>query len=278
MGKSKLQKIFSTTAILGAFIVVGVLILMAMGVINSNRALIDFLLIIGILCFGCISCLIVARYLNDKSKRIPVLIVLILTGLTCLLWIIFVFIGQSFIDAIGNNTLTDAGFSGILTYTKITIILTIQTSFANLLVSNLFRLKRDMMVFQGIMYASNAIMDFWLTFVVLGIKVEGGHSFEWLFSTFFVTVFIISAVYTIMSNAILRRYERRRVQEDVVYGKETYSDSYKKAKAEQRANDPNSEHINSIEERIKKLDVLKEKGLITDEEYSARKSKILEEI
>ena len=274
MGKSKLQKIFSTTAILGAFIVVGVLILMAMGVINSNRALIDFLLIIGILCFGCISCLVVARYLNDKSKRVPVLIVLILTGLTCLLWIIFVFIGQSFIDAIGNNTLTDAGFSGILTYTKITIILTIQTSFANLLVSNLFRLKRDMMVFQGIMYASNAIMDFWLTFVVLGIKVEGGHSFEWLFSTFFVTVFIISAVYTIMSNAILRRYERRRVQEDVVYGKETYSDSYKKAKAEQRANDPNSEHINSIEERIKKLDVLKEKGLITDEEYSARKSKI----
>ena len=275
MGKSKLQKIFSTTAILGAFIVVGVLILMAMGIINSNRALIDFLLIIGILCFGCISCLIVARYLNDKSKRIPVLIVLILTGLTCLLWIIFVFIGQSFIDAIGNNTLTDAGFSGILIYTKITIILTIQTSFANLLVSNLFRLKRDMMVFQGIMYASNAIMDFWLTFVVLGIKVEGGHSFEWLFSTFWVTVFIISAVYTIMSNAILRRYERRRVQEDVVYGKVTYSDSYKKAKAEQ---EPKSEPKNSLEERIKKLDVLKEKGLITDEEYSARKSKILEEI
>lgn len=282
MGRTKLQKILSTTAILGAFLVVGILILMATGVISSSSVLVDFLLIVGIICFGSISCMIVARYINDKSKRIPVIIVLSLTGLTCLLWIIFVFIGQGLINSIEANTITEAGVKGILVYAKITVFITIQTSFANLVISNLFKLKQDMLIFQGIMYVSNAIMDFWICALILSLGIgDDGFYLGWpalIEEKFWVILFILATVYTFMSNIILRRYEKRRVQDDVVLAKETYSDSYKKVKEESPVQPVISEQKNTIEDRIKKLDDLKEKGLITEEEYSSRKSKILEDI
>ena len=224
--------------------------------------------------------MIVARYINDKSKRIPVLVVLGLTGLTCLLWIIFVFIGQALINAIENGTFNESSLRGILVYIKITVFFTIQTSFANLVVSNLFKLRKDMMIFQGIMYASNAIMDFWICALILSLGInEDGFYIGWeslVTSKFWITLFVLATVYTCVSNIVLRRYEKHRVHDDAVYGKETFSDSYKKVKEEK--SEEQVKKTDSIEDRIKKLDDLKEKGLINDDEYASRKSKILEDI
>ena len=280
MGRTKLQRIFSTVAILGVFLVVGIFILMSMGTLTASRGVVDLLLIVGIICFGCISCMIVARYINDKSKRIPVLIVLVSTGVTCLLWIIFVFVGQSFIDAINSGNFSEGSVKALLVFAKIIVFITIQTSFANLLVSNLFKLRNDMMIFQIIMYVSNAIMDFWLCALILSLTITGdGLEIGWksLYeSKFWVTLFVLSTVYTFVSNIILRKYERHKVTEDVVYGKETSSDEFKKATMEKKEEASRKEV--SVEDRIKKLDDLKEKGLINDEEYANRKSKILEDI
>ena len=282
MGRTKLQKILSTTAILGSFVVVGALVLMMMGVIKSSRVVVDFLLIVGILCFGCISCMVVARYINDKSKRIPVLIVLISTAVTCLLWIIFIFVGQAFIDAImGEGEITEASFRALFVFAKITAVITIQTSFANLVVSNLFRLRKDMIIFQGIMYFSNAVMDFWISALILSLRLtDGGIELAWkslIESKFWVTLFVLATVYTGISNVILRKYEKRVVRDNAVYGKETFSDSYEQVKQEIKDTEEKKQPT-TIEDRIKKLDELKEKNLITEEEYTTRKSKILEDI
>ena len=222
MKKKNIQKILSTVSITGAFVVVGFLVLMMTGVLQSSRGIVDLLIIVGIISFGCISCMSVTRYIDDKTKRVPVLIVLISTGVSCLMWILFIFLGQSFIDSIIAGTVNAEQFAGILTYTKIAIFLTIQTSLANLVISNIFRLRKSMIAFQVVMYASNAIVDFWLSAVVLSVTFNGGDlGFAWpalVESRFWVTLFILALAYTAVSNSILKKYEKRKLKEENVYG------------------------------------------------------------
>lgn len=284
MGRTKLQKILSTTAILGAFIVVGTLILMMTGALKSSRAIVDFLIIVGIICFGCISCMTVARYIHDKTKIIPVYLVFGLTGLTCVLWIIFIFIGQSFIDAASAGTLTDASFAGLLTFAKIVVFVTIQTSLVNLVISNLFKLKKTMLVFQVIMYASNAFVDFWLSAVVFSVIIngDGNLDFAWpelVTSRAWISLFVVALAYTFIAGAVMKRYEKNIATENALYGNQTSSIAYDNAmKEKEQEKEQEKALANDVETRLRKLDDLKAKGLISDEDYEAKKAKILEDI
>lgn len=215
--KSKLEKIFTTASITLAFVVVGLLVLGLMQIMPLNRFFLDVLLILGILCFGCISCLPAVRMLTQNKKDIYAYVILGLTGFVCLLWIIFVFVGRGLIDALANSTADVSHLSNAWGYTKTVIFLTIQTSFANLIITNLYHLKKTMLPFQIVMYVSNFIVNLWLSIVVLSIVVTSqGLAFTagWLLdSAFFATVFVLALVFSGLASTILRRINRRRERE-----------------------------------------------------------------
>ncbi len=276
MKKSKIEKLMSIIPITLAFVIVGILVLGVMGTIKLNRFVIDFLLILGILCFGCISCLPATRILTKEKElkhHIYAYVIIGLTGLTCLLWIIFVFVGQDFINAISSGTYT--GDLGILTYAKIVVFITVQTSIANMVISNVYTFKKEYLAFQIIMYVSNFIVDLWLTIVIMSLNyVEGSLAFtaNWLFDSKFIwTIFVLSLAFSMLAGAILKSIIKKRTR-DITLDQQTI------LKTIQDNNVQVQPQPQTIEERIKKLDELKEKCVITEDEYADKKAKILEEI
>ena len=149
--KSKIEKIMTIIPIALAFIVVGILVLGITGTLKLNRFTVDLMLILGVIAFGCISCLTAAKMISKDKKNIYAYIILGFTGLSCLLWIVFIFIGQGFIESLINDSGDASSLIGIWTYTKITIFITIQTSLINLVVSNIVTFKKEYFAFQIIM-------------------------------------------------------------------------------------------------------------------------------
>ena len=279
MGKTKLQKIFSTISITSLFVVVGLVVLMIGGTIKSSRFMWDLVLIVGIVSFSCVSCLSVARYVEDKEKRIPAFIVIGLTGLTCILWIIALFVGQGFIDKIRGGTAEGANLVHTWNFIKIVIFITVQTAFANLIVTYLFWFKNRLIPFQVVMYLSNGIVDLWLSLVLLssGFSEESGAyaNLPWLYSREVITILVISFMYMMISTMLIRRFFRRKVVV-TTQGYDPRMDL--EVEVEDDVASKKEEEKPSVEERIKKLDNLKAGGLITEEEYNAKKAKILEDI
>lgn len=279
MGKTKLQKIFSTISITSLFVVVGLVVLMIGGTIKSSRFMWDLVLIVGIVSFSCVSCLSVARYVEDKEKRIPAFIVIGLTGLTCILWIIALFVGQGFIDKIRGGTAEGANLVHTWNFIKIVIFITVQTAFANLIVTYLFWFKNRLIPFQVVMYLSNGIVDLWLSLVLLSSgfsESKGAYAnLPWLYSREVITILVISFMYMMISTMLIRRFFRRKVVV-TTQGYDPRMDL--EVEVEDDVASKKEEEKPSVEERIKKLDNLKAGGLITEEEYNAKKAKILEDI
>ncbi len=267
--KSKIEKIMTIIPIALAFIVVGILVLGITGTLKLNRFTVDLMLILGVIAFGCISCLTAAKMISKDKKNIYAYIILGFTGLSCLLWIVFIFIGQGFIESLINDSGDASSLIGIWTYTKITIFITIQTSLINLVVSNIVTFKKEYFAFQIIMYVSNLIVDVWLSILILSISYNGNSvvfGANWLFNSKFVlTLFILAAAFSILASAIFKSIIKKRTR-DLTLDKTNLFQTKEQVPA------------TSIEERIKKLDELKEKGMISEEEYKEKKSKILEEI
>lgn len=278
MKKSKLEKIMTTIPITIVFVIVGLIVLNIFYPI-LNTFMVDVLIILGIICFGCISVLPATRILTketNKNRHIWAYIIIGLTSLTCLLWIIFVFVGQNFINGVVNDTL-DTGLEDIWNYTKIVIFITILTSLFNLIISNVFTFKKEYFAFQIIMYISNFIVALWFSIVVLSI-VPGTDDFiltaQWLISSKPIwAIFVLSLAFSILASAIMKSIIKKRTR-DITLDKQTIlktvNDNTETPQLEKQDN--------SIEQRLKRLENLKNSGMITEEEYTSKKSKILEEL
>ena len=273
--KSKLEKLMFSIPISIAFVIVGLVVLGVTQVLHFSRAVIDIIIILGIIAFGMISCLLPAKILAKNKKSIFAWTVIGMTALVCLLWIIFIFIGQGVIDALAGDGSLDTALSGIWVYTQIVVFLTIQTFMVNLVCSNIYIFKKTMIPFQAVMYASNLIVDVWFTILIFAVKINAEGSFEFganfLWDNKFVlTLFLLALAFTILSSAILKSIQKRRERVMTLEDHDKYA---KSAEIQHK-----EEQKETIEERIKKLDDLKEKGIISEEEYKDKKAKILDEI
>ncbi|MBE7074580.1 MAG: SHOCT domain-containing protein [Clostridiales bacterium] len=272
MEKSKLEKLLIGIPIGVAFFLVGIFVLSLMQIITLGPILLSIILICAIICFGCISCLNAQRMLIKDKKNIYAYVMIGLTALTCLLWIIFIFLAQSFVNKL-NSGIELAELSGIWGYTKATIFITIQTSFANLIISNIYTLKKSYLTFQIVQYVSNFIFDLWLSIIILAIGIDGDvfvFNANWLLdSKFIATIVVMALAFTILSSVIMKNLIRKRNRDIVLEAGLSNPDETVTVVEQPKE---------TVEERIKKLDDLKEKGMITEEEYNSQRAKILEEI
>ena len=71
MYKSKLGKLVSNIAIIGIFAIALFSILMCFKVIKPSRGLIDFLIILGIVCVGAISSRVLLKLIDRRKNKVP---------------------------------------------------------------------------------------------------------------------------------------------------------------------------------------------------------------
>ena len=299
----KIYKMVNMTSIFGVFVAVGFLVLMITKTIPWSSNAIGIVAAIAILCFSCILALPWIRKIENKEYKTLSYVFLGLVAACCVLWIVsdIVIISQykSIKTLITDRSLTDEQVIDIvsnlfssLNFLKVAIFITIQFSVASFVATAVTKYGRTMILFQAIAYASYAFVDFWFSGLLFTFSINSNLKemrdidagikqvfsfnegfFGFLTGKVVLTILILAVVYVAISNAIMKRQDRRKLStilEDI--GEDG---SIKEEKIIETSSD---EPVETIEEKLEKLKNMYEKNLITQEEYEQKKSDLLKDM
>lgn len=294
----KLYKTLSTISTVGLFITVGLLVTgLLQGYLSPITALI--LSIFTIIFAGCMLSLVWINNIENKRYTKTSIVFLAFTVLCCLLWIaaaimVYVILVKSASNKSYNPT-------ALLRFIKIAGIISIQFVVSNIITRNLIKYKKSYIAFQIIMYISCLFVDFYVSMFALGIQFtpEKGMSISktigsFLFSGGMITTFILFVVYIAIANSVLNGIQtkkngghsnrRRRtligsLVDEIENGSfEEVSVENKPSNETKVVEQEEKKEKESPQERLTKLKQLFEGGLITEEEFNAKKQEILEEM
>ena len=269
----KLYKILATISMVGIFLAAGILVLAGTGVFKISAGVFGTIAMIGILCLALISMLPwVRRFERNEYKSVAIAFMAVIS--TCaVLWIV----SDWLIVAMVNNH--NAGVA-LLWFVKIAIILSLQLMVADVVAVMLLRFGKSYLPFQIITYLSYAFIDFYLTFLLCCIHINGGDiklspAFGALGGKAMITLIVLAVVYAAISSSILRFVQQRRLRNMVMdyhEGKLSYVD-------QEEAEEPKAEEPKETpEEKLEKLKKLYEQELISKEDYEAKKAEIVKDL
>lgn len=295
----KIYRLVNNIAIVGLFLAVTLFVLMIMGTIGWSSTMIGFVLAVAILCFCLILALPWVRKLEQGEFKILSYIFLGLVALCCVLWIIadVVIIKQyKSIKHLSQSSMTQEdeakfmkGLLSSLNYLKVTLFISIQFSVASFVATSYTKLRNTMIPFQAITYSAYAVCDFWISGLILSLKIKSKINFaddiavdeifstnrallKFLVSKAMITILVVAIAYVIIAGIIMKRQETRRLNnatEDLAYGKNGISPEEKVSEEKQ---------TETAEDKLMSLKKMLDNGLITQEEYDAKKSDILKEM
>lgn len=297
----KLYKIVNNASIVGLFLAVTLFVLMMMGTIDWSSTMVGFVLAIAILCFSLILALPWVRKLERGEFKILSLVFLGLVAVCCILWIVadVVIIKQyKALKFISNNSVTDEeeikvmkGLISSLNFLKATLFISIQFSVASFVATSFTKLRNSMIPFQVITYSEYAVCDFWISGILLSLKIKTKIDFtkdvsigdifatnqgllKFLVSRAMITVLVVAIAYVIVAGIIMKRQEARRVNnatEDLAFGKTAAQGNSGEVKTQEM-------QVETAEERLVSLKKMFDNGLITQEEYDAKRAEILKDM
>ena len=280
MEKQKIDNIYKlvqTIAIVGVFVVVGILVLGFTDVLTLSSGLFVTAGVIGVIC-GC--CLLASPWVRRIERNEFKVLSWVFIGLIiacCILWVICVFEFQQLYlmgkDSVTNDTdLNTKRLEGMLRFFKACAIISIQFVTASTIASTIVKYQKSYIPVQAIMYASHAFVDFYVTFFVCCFTISDGSfaisdSIDTLANKALYVPFILCVCYVALAGAVVKRIEAKRVVN-------LANDHYKKS--EQKAVEPIKKQ-ESAEEKLANLKALYEKVFMTKEEYEAKRSEILKD-
>lgn len=280
MEKQKIDNIYKlvqTIAIVGVFVVVGILVLGFTGVLTLSSGLFVTAGVIGVIC-GC--CLLASPWVRRIERNEFKILSWVFIGLIiacCILWVICVFEFQQLYlmgkDNITNDTdLNTKRLEGMLKFFKACAIISIQFVTASTIASTIVKYQKSYIPVQAIMYISHAFVDFYVTFFVCCFTISNGSfaisdSIDTLANKALYVPFILCVCYVALAGAVVKRIEAKRV---VNLANDHYNNG------EQKAVEPTKKQ-ESAEEKLANLKALYEKDLLTKEEYEAKRSEILKD-
>lgn len=270
----KAYTIVVSCATVGLFLTVGLLI---MGVILQfiTAPLTLTLAILAIVCFFAISMLPWIKKLERGQFYKTSIAFLAINALCCMLWIV----GAVLIFILYQKAHSGMDFdaSGYLEVIKIILLITIQFLAASSIATLVFRYKRTFVAFQVITYISIVFVDLYVSIFLLSITFNSAQ--ELIFNQDILNIlgtpimlgfFVMFLVFTIISAGIVKRIERGKVGRAYEAVTKTQDQLTPQNTAENEEN--------SLQSRLQKLKSLYDAGLISEEEYKARKAEILQEI
>ena len=269
----KVYKILFNTALLALFVPIAIIITgIVRGYLSSGLML--AMVIIAIIGFASILSLHWVRNLENGKEKIVSIVLLVLTGITTIIWIISAIV----IIALYEKAKANANFNyaGAITFIKVSLIISLQFITANFITRMILKYKTSYIAVQAIAYASNLYIDIWLTLLLCCVSSITASGFEFNKQLFFTligptmaTLFLIALVYSALVNNIIKTTDQRRV----IRAAETLESHSETTKAQEtaKAND-------SVEAKLEKLQALLDKKLITQEEFDKKRQDIINDM
>lgn len=302
----KLYKILSTVSIVGLFITIGLLFTgLIEGYLGPGGVLV--LSIFTIIFAGCMLSLVWLKNIENKQYKKTSIVFLAFTVLCCLLWIaaaivIYIMLKQAEKDPNYNPI-------NLLRLVKVAFIVSVQFVVANIIARNLIKHKKTHIAFQIIMYISCLFVDFYVTMFAIGLKFNPIEGMELtksirsvLFSGGMIATLVLFVVYIAIANSVINGIQSKRNGGEKVTNTrrrgllgsmvdtieniqldEIFSDNFggvqeKVEEVPQEVKEAAPEAEEDPQERLTKIKQLYDSGLITEEEFNAKKKEILEDM
>ena len=305
--KSKLYRTVRTVVLL-VFAITTALFILALFVPDLQQAwLIEAIFIVYALCAGGGTALPwITEFERDRKKeangetvaqwrKIIVYVFWGLIGIAVILWAISVLvIGNDILPAIGlaeNSSGNAPDEQTIFVLLRTSIIVTIQVAVGSIVATSTMRYGKNYFVLRIIMYVALLYLDFWLSWFVGGTTVKGLSGevyFAPIHSTFLWVLAVLMAVALGVSSSIFGAQAQRKEIElflkgdvDALTGGDVdlldVKPSSDKNKDKKEAPTPAPAEKDPYEQLTKLKDLL-DKGIITEEEYQAKRKDIIDKM
>ena len=284
-----IYKAVNYTSITGLFIVVGLVVLALTKTITFTADLFGILVAAGILCFACMLTLPWIRKIEKKEWMKTSIVFIGIIAACAILWIIADILAVSFYKQIKQQIIAEEiteelmrKGAGTLKYVQISVILTMQASFASFVGTYITKYRATMIPFQVIAYVSYLIVDVWTTIALLTVSINqnaanmkdvfalNSETWKFLLNKVVLTIFVLSIAYSALSKIITERIDAGR--------RKNISDDILEASEKNTSASENEEVSQTVEYKLEKLKSMFEKELITKEEYEAKRAEILKDL
>ncbi len=278
--KFNLFKLLQNVAVIGLFLVVGLGVLFGTNLLPRTSYSIEFTIITGLLLLGILIVLPWAKYLEQKEYKIVSLVFLIATAICVVLWEISTILIFSAYRSQSINL-------GLIQLIRITLIISLQVVIASIIGKFIIKYSAKYIPFQAIAYLSMLYIDFYLSTMLCGIIIKTG---EINFSTairdllFFNRVtlafLILSIVYLGVAYGVINDARKRRVRNTILAKNRKLNKDIGLMDLDDEDEEDlkNAPIANDAEAQLEKIKNMFDKGLITKEEYDAKRQAIIDKM
>ncbi|MCH5163166.1 MAG: SHOCT domain-containing protein [Clostridiales bacterium] len=306
--KSKLYRGVRTAVIIATALSV-TLFLLALFVSDlRKKGVFEFVFVIFALCAGGGMMLPwITQYDRDKRKaqkgeavpawhKIMVFAFWGLIGVCVVLWIISVFVvGDgilTFVQAVSGEDKSPLDPTLLKAYTmlRVSIIVTLQVAVGSVIGASTMRYGNKYLMLRVVMYVAALYLDIWLSWFVGGVTINGltSRTFPPISNTFLWVLAVMMLVALIAAGAIFGSQARRKEIELFMKGDmEALTDGdvdLIDAQANRKTAEPAPSPQQSApvekdpEQQLAKIKDLLDKGIITEEEYAAKRKDIIDKM
>ena len=286
LGHGKLYRALSTVAYVGVFAAFAIMIFSIVLKWNMNAYLWGAVASIAILSLGIISALPWVRRIEKKEFKLASLVFAIFIAVCVVLWLICLWL---IVNIIGTQNADSAAW--FAQFLKITIIVSLQLMVSTFVGNVVIKCGKTMIAIQVISYLSYAFVDFYISYLLFCVNIDplasspinvNTSALGVLGKPFMIALFVLALVYCLISNAIIKSIENRRVKamaEELVLKAQEQNQSQQTVNINlvgaQQA--PAAEQ-KDVRAKLADLKQLKEDGLITEEEYNKKRDDILKQL
>ena len=275
--KFNLFRLLQNIALIGIMLVIGLVVVFVTGAVPVNNILIEFTIIIGLLLLGVLLVLPWAKYLEQKQYKIVSLVFLIAVAVCVVLWIICTAI---IFHAYRAQNIEDLS---VINLVRVTLIISFQVIVASFIGKFIIKYQAKYVPFQVIAYISILYVDFFLSTLLCGIKVLPGEidysqstlNFiipQWPF--LMLACVYLGVVYGVITNSRKRRVRNAILGKSRKLNKDIGLIDLEDDNEEEKPTTNNQD----AEAQLEKIKGMYDKGLITKEEYDAKRQAILEKL
>ena len=272
---SKLYSSIMWTSIIGIFVLIAVIVLGITRSIHISSGIVLFLSILLIFCAGLISILPWIRYIEKKEHKILAFIFLGFTALCVVLWITCAILIYTIYKQIINDQVQTHLGAKLVTF-QICLAITLQFVVASIITTTNLKYKNKWLPFQIIMYVGYIFIDFILTFSLCCVRFnmndfnfELSNAFSAVITNKITLVLLVLAVlYTLIANSIIYRSNQKKAKRNL-FKKLQQNDET----PEKKAAPPEK----SSKEKLEDLKKMFDEGIITEDEFKAKKEEILKD-
>ncbi len=274
--KFNLFKLLQNIALIGIMLVIGLVVIFTTGAVEVNNVLIEFTIIVGLLLFGVLLVLPWAKYLEQKQYKIISIVFLVAVTICVILWIICTAIIFHAYRAQNVENLS------VVHLVRVTLIISFQVIVASFIGNFIIKYQAKYIPFQAIAYLSILYLDFYLSALLCGIVIQPGEitysASTWRFVAAQWPFLMLACIYLGVVYGIITNSRKRRVRNAILGKSRKLNKDIGLIDLEDDDDEPAKPTSNDVETQLEKIKSMYDKGLITKEEYDAKRQSIIDKM